>query len=157
MKEFEINESITIECKYKNCRDGFSHYATLIYNGNDVETVKVHYINRTWESYEFESVLFKLVEKSKILNETEKQEVKQYIKEYENINRKEVNDTFKGLSMFMKMTDLFNDDIKTKNESKLKMVQATMGNGLILPDNWETIPEPEKEKRLNNISNMLME
>lgn len=155
MKVFKVNKNIEMIASYKNARDGFNHFATLMYNGNDVETVKSHYINRTWESYEFESVLLKLAEKSKILSISEKTEVKQYIKDYENTNRQAVNNTFKSLSMFMKMTDLFVDDLKSKNESKLRMIQATIGNGLILPDNWETIPEAEKETRLNNIQNML--
>lgn len=37
---------------FQKCRDGFNHVGILICDGVTVRTAKVHYINRTWESYD---------------------------------------------------------------------------------------------------------
>lgn len=60
MREFKINDSMTAICESKNTRNGFKHEATLLINGYEVATSKICYLNRTWEAFEFESVLFKL-------------------------------------------------------------------------------------------------
>ena len=44
-------------CTSKSANVGFYHICTVTdSNGNEVLTTKVHYINRTWESYPFQSV-----------------------------------------------------------------------------------------------------
>lgn len=42
---------ITTSYYFQNCRDGFNHIGVLYHNGEEVHRTKVHYINRTWESY----------------------------------------------------------------------------------------------------------
>jgi hypothetical protein len=42
---------ITTAYYFQNCRCGFNHVAILMFNGEVINTNKVHYINRTWESY----------------------------------------------------------------------------------------------------------
>lgn len=42
---------ITTAYYFQNCRCGFNHVAVLMFNGEVINTNKVHYINRTWESY----------------------------------------------------------------------------------------------------------
>lgn len=42
---------VTTSYFFQNCRDGFNHVAILIVNGEIINRAKVHYINRTWESY----------------------------------------------------------------------------------------------------------
>lgn len=42
---------ITTSFYYQNCRDGFNHIGLLLNDGDVILTTKVHYINRTWESY----------------------------------------------------------------------------------------------------------
>jgi len=41
-------------------------------DGKEVESAKVCYLNRTWESYKFQTVLGHLVKKSTVLTEEEK-------------------------------------------------------------------------------------
>jgi len=60
MRIFEINENVKIVCESQSTRTGFRHIAVLFINGREVERQKCCYINRTWESYEFESVIKKL-------------------------------------------------------------------------------------------------
>lgn len=38
-------------------REGFNHFSTLCINGIEVAKAKVHYINRTWEAYQFQTTM----------------------------------------------------------------------------------------------------
>lgn len=49
-----VNESI-------GNRSGFVHRSTLMENDREVATYKIQYINRTWESYRYQSVMMGLV------------------------------------------------------------------------------------------------
>lgn len=47
-----------LEGWFENCHDGFNHFGTLIRDWTSVcGDKKIHYINRTWERFTFESVL----------------------------------------------------------------------------------------------------
>ena len=43
--------------EWGNCRDGFNHFTTILRDGIEQVEHKVHYINRTWERYEFETCM----------------------------------------------------------------------------------------------------
>lgn len=64
MKAFRINKDTQIICEWVKTRTAFKHIATLLINGREVDSTKICYQNRTWESFEFESVLNKLIEKT---------------------------------------------------------------------------------------------
>lgn len=55
------NHEYTFYCKYVNCRDGFSHTCELYMNGWRINSSRRHYINRTWESYRYQSVMLDAV------------------------------------------------------------------------------------------------
>ncbi len=66
------NQEFTIFCEWGKTRSGFKHTATLkkSYKNNDfknaieyweIDSAKCFYLNRTWESYQFESVIKKLI------------------------------------------------------------------------------------------------
>ena len=38
-------------------RDGFNHATTLLRDGRELGTASVHYINRTWERYTYQTVM----------------------------------------------------------------------------------------------------
>ena len=62
MKIFNVNfqgEKNSIYCKCENTRNGFKHVATMNYNGNTYVATS-YYINRTWECFEYQSVIRKL-------------------------------------------------------------------------------------------------
>ena len=62
MKAFSGNfqgEKNSIYCKYENTRNGFKHVATMYYNRNTYVAV-CYYLNRTWECFEYQSVIRKL-------------------------------------------------------------------------------------------------
>lgn len=53
---------INFENKYTESRSGFTHTSKLYYNSELVVTAKCHYLNRTWESYPFQSVMQKAIQ-----------------------------------------------------------------------------------------------
>jgi hypothetical protein len=60
---FRINGTdYTIVNEWKKTRNGFKHESTLLNNTPfELMKVKVNYINRTWERFQFESSMKKLV------------------------------------------------------------------------------------------------
>ena len=79
MRIFKITPKIEIVCESQRTRNGFRHLATLMIDGRERDTAKCCYLNRTWERYEFQSVLNKLVDKSDSLNDEEKVICKTFI------------------------------------------------------------------------------
>lgn len=63
MRLFKLDDRYTIVCETINTRKGFKHVATLLDNGFEVESTKICYQNRTWESFQYQCVLSRLVYK----------------------------------------------------------------------------------------------
>ena len=146
MKLFQINKNIAIVCNWHNTRNGFKHTATLLYDGQERDEVKICYLNRTWERFEFESVLEKLVEETGSLTDKEKKLASKYIKNYGH----EPDPTLKNVAMVASLGEIFGKTKEEKNDWKTRMLKAGLGNrGLIMPDDWDELSEDEKEKRLN--------
>lgn len=59
----EINgESYTIDCYTTDTRDGFCHHASIYLNGREYKA-RVSYLNRTWESFDYETTIKRLIDK----------------------------------------------------------------------------------------------
>lgn len=59
----ELDHTFTFVCRSRNTRHGFAHDAELFcedFPCNGIET-SCFYLNRTWERYEYQSVMFKAV------------------------------------------------------------------------------------------------
>ena len=76
MQIFKLDEKTQVVCQSEGTRYGFRHLATLMVNGQEMEKNKCCYYNRTWESWQFQSVVMGLIEKTKFLTEKEKIESK---------------------------------------------------------------------------------
>ena len=61
MRIFSLDNEYSVVCNFHKTRNGFKHVATLHRNGFDIGSTKVCYLNRTWERFEFQSVLEKIV------------------------------------------------------------------------------------------------
>jgi hypothetical protein len=59
MKIFNYTDNLAVVCECKPTRNGFKHVATVLHNGRVVDVEQCFYLNRTWESFEYESVLRK--------------------------------------------------------------------------------------------------
>ena len=54
--KFEVNNrEIVFVCEARDTRSGFAHDATLIVDGNQWGKASCFYLNRTWESWSFQS------------------------------------------------------------------------------------------------------
>ena len=66
--------------------------------------------------------------------------------------KEERDDTIglKNIAMVAKMGDILCEGKKEKNDWKARMIKAGLENrGLIMPDDWDSLSEDEKERRLN--------
>ena len=63
MQTYRINEDLKIEAwSWSRGRSSWGHEARAIYNGREIESVRCTYYNRTWEAYQYQSVMQKLVD-----------------------------------------------------------------------------------------------
>jgi hypothetical protein len=72
MKIFNLDKNFSIVCDFVGTRNGFKHTAILCRKGQEVYETKICYLNRTWECFEFESVLLKVIDERFTGKELEK-------------------------------------------------------------------------------------
>jgi len=61
MRIFNLNSEYNVVCNWQNTRYGFRHLAVLHKNGFEIAREKCCYYNRTWERFEFETVINKVI------------------------------------------------------------------------------------------------
>ena len=145
MKKFILSENYDIICDYQKTRNGFKHTAKILENGNEVYKTKICYLNRTWERYEYQSVLHKAID-----NYFDEKEANQFKEKVDNIKR---DNPFKSVGMAMTLGGLICNTQEEKNKFKKRMLDAI--NGISFPENWDTLSEEEKAKRLKKIEDMI--
>lgn len=149
MKTFKINKDLTIVCEWKKTRRAFKHEATLLQNGREVDKTKICYINRTWERFTFESVMKQLLGKTNLL--TDRQKANFIKRAYKEATGKTTS-RFKTIKAIASLSDVFGKTKKQKNDWKARILKAGLGDlGLTIPEDWNTLTENEKEKRLNGV------
>lgn len=72
MQTFKINKDIEIICQSEGTRYGFRHLASLMVNGHEIEKDKACYYNRTWERFQFETVIRSVLEKTNAITKRQK-------------------------------------------------------------------------------------
>jgi len=143
MKTFRITDRIEIVCESKKTRKGFKHEATLLLDGSERDKVKCCYLNRTWEAYEYQSVIQELIRKTKSIPDSERELCKAFIEK----DRTDWSQ-FKTTSMVANLGEMLCDSQKEKNDWKARMLKAGLGNmGLQMPDDWESLDENTKAAR----------
>jgi hypothetical protein len=153
MKTFELNEHMRIVCDCVNTRYGFRHDALLYEDGIFIDKAKVCYYNRTWESFEYETVISNLLHKRKSLPVGA---ISIFMQRCREGYVAEVNQKFNMIAGLAKMGELLSDDKKEQNDWKKRMLDAGLsGLGLDMPDNWDSLSEDDKERRLNSVITML--
>lgn len=154
MRTFKISNTLEAVCKSEKTRYGFRHLAELLCNGQEIASAKCCYYNRTWESYEFQSVLQDLAEKAKKGLTT--REYNKFVKLIENgwvvEEKKQVDEMFSSIAMVAKMGELLTTDKKQANDWKLRMIKTGLPeNAVIMPENWDKLSEDEKQSRLDRV------
>ena len=138
MNIFKLSKDYEVICNWKKTRNGFKHTATLCKNNNSVSETKICYLNRTWESFEYESVLHKVINAY-----FDEKQAKKYIKKL----KAPENEQFKAVSMVCALGEIMCNKQEEKNKFK-KRILGTI-KGIDFPQDWEKLLEKEKEKRLN--------
>jgi len=147
MTEFKINKNISVICEAKKTRNGFKHEATLLINGAERNKTKICYLNRTWERYEFESVIEKLLDETPYLSKAQKSK---FLNRAKIQSGKESEEMFGAIGLIAKIGDIFGKTEKEKNDWKKRMLTAGLGKqGLEFPEDWDGLSEEEKKVRLN--------
>lgn len=153
----KINSTLSVECRSEKTRYGFRHLAILYKDKGEIAKAKCCYYNRTWESYEFESVLGKLLKKadqSALLSKWDLRCFDKFIKD----GGKQTNDSLHTIATIAQMGEIFCNSQKQKNDWKARMLKAGLeSKGFIMPEDWNELSEDEKENRLNKIINTLQE
>jgi len=80
MKIFKLNNKYSVVCEAGNTRNGFKHTATLMRDGENIDSTKICYLNRTWEAYTYQSVLLQILDKTTMLTDKEKRRFKNKVK-----------------------------------------------------------------------------
>lgn len=147
-KSFRVNDNAEIVCEWVKTRYGFRHDAKLYVNGQFVEKAKACYYNRTWESFEYESVISDLLHKTKHISVEDRDA---FLKRARQGYHDEVNAQFGFISAIAKLGDVLCTDKKESNDWKSRMIKAGIGDAIQMPSDWDSLSEDEKETRLNAV------
>jgi len=69
---FKLDDTHTAACSFIPTKNGFKHQIILIHPIYENEVSKVCYLNRTWETYQFQTALKHAIEKSTTLTTDQK-------------------------------------------------------------------------------------
>lgn len=141
MKIFEMNDQIRIVADWKKTRNGFKHEATLFFEGREAGFAKCTYLNRTWEAYEYQSVLQEVAEKASIPAEL-KPALNEFIANYEE------RGTFDAVKMVAAFGEILAPDQAARNDWKKRMMEAGLP-GIDFPEDWDQLTEDEKTRRID--------
>lgn len=150
-KNIVINDNISIYFRTQDTSYGFRNLAELRETSgtgteytSETTTAKCTYYNRTWESFTYQTVGHKVIDKHF------GKDSKDLIRKFDEIMTGKVEDFYKTVGMIAKIGNVIADTQKDKNDWKLRMIKAGVPE-ISLPEDWNTLPEDEKESRLNNI------
>ena len=146
-KTFPIDKEYEVEAYWQRTRNGFRHVAILKKNGVEVDKATANYLNRTWERYEYESVLKNLLADNPNLTQAQKDK---FFGKTEQKDKEELDKRFGAISMVAKMGDIFGKTPKERVDWKKRMLKAGLPE-LDIPEDWETLSDKEKESRLDKV------
>ena len=146
MKIFRINPEYAVICEWKKTRTAFKHEATLTRDGNQIHKTKICYLNRTWERYEFQSVIRKV-----LTGFFPEAEAKNFMALIDLEVNGEPDPVLKTVGIAAAFGEILCQTQEEKNEWKLRMLKAGLENrGLTFPDDFGNLPEDEKTRRLDS-------
>ena len=156
MRVFIIDEKTKIVGTTHNTRTGFRHLVKFIVDGKEIESRSVSYYNRTWESYDYQTAIRELLRKmvtSKRLTAERAEHIQAIC---DGRAKAEFDSRFKTLGAIAMMGEIMGETKKEKNDWKTRMFEAGLsGYGLEKPNDWDSLSEDEKEKRLNKVIEMM--
>lgn len=148
MENFSLSKSISITCRSESTRYGFRHLATLYANGFEKAKSKACYYNRTWESYTFQTVLHKVIDAY-----FSAQLAGKYKKKVDRIALGEEKKQFTTIANIAMLGSILCEKQEDQNNFKKRILSTIPG--IDFPDDFSTIPENEKQKRLDAAINVI--
>lgn len=145
METFTLPEDFIIACRSEGTRYGFRHLAELTHNGREVAKDKACYYNRTWERYTFETVIHGVIDK--YFDEVTAKAYKEIVDKQA---LGDIEQSFKMIGVIAKLGEVFTDKPEEQNKWKRRMLEAGL-SGLDFPEDFDDLPEEEKENRLNMV------
>lgn len=157
MKKINLTPSIFAMCESRSTRNGFCHNCTLFYNDREVSFARVSYLNRTWESYQFQTVIFRAIEKCLKDRKLKAYPGRQPFDDAMTAatNYKETGGALHFAALVAKMGDIFGGNASESNEFKKRMLATTPG--IQFPEDWDSLSEEEKSRRLDGAINNVLE
>lgn len=142
LQTFELSRDYTIECQTQNTSYGFRHLAILRENGTLARTAKCCYYNRTWESFTYQSV------GHKVINDYFTGEQAGIHKEiFDRRGEKEASSFLKIPLMLASLGNALCETGEDKNRWKKRFIEKIPG--IDFPEDFDTLPEEEKQRRLD--------
>ena len=81
-KNTKLVKGIQAVCYSENTQSGFRHVAHICAGGRQIGRAKCTYTNRTWESFEYESVLKRAIEGSDCLTGNQMKALNRQLQKY---------------------------------------------------------------------------
>lgn len=164
-KLITIRPGLQISFKSQDTSYGFRHLAELREEsgfGSDYEVFKTEakstYYNRTWESFTYQTVGHKAIRKHFSSSKENILEGEEVIRQFDLIASGEAEaetaSMFGAVAMVAKFGEVLSDSKEEANSWKKRMIQAGLPD-VQFPEDWESIPEEEKEDRLNALIKFL--
>ena len=146
---FNVSNRMTVFAHSERTRYGFRHVATLYLDGVENARAVATYYNRTWERYTFETVLFSLHEKASLPSVGLSHQLYRYIKQEDERTADDMK-PLRAIAAVARLGEILAPDQTSANDWKARMLRAGLeGRGLIMPDDWATLSEDEKQRRLD--------
>lgn len=161
IKTAELSATVSINFMTQDTSYGFRHLAELTERtgtGADYKVsetkAKSTYYNRTWESFDYESVGHKVIQKH-----FDKNTAEVYCGLLDSWgngeSEKQTAGLFNMVNLAMTAGSILTDSQAEKNAWDKKMLSAMPG--VSFPDNWDTLSEEEKTKRLDQVKSFIKE
>lgn len=147
MEHYTITENLYFQAWSWRKSGRWGHKAKAVYNGREIAEVNITYLNRTWEAYEFQSVMQKLIE---VLDAEKTVPLKDRIQAYKIVKTGDRRD-LKKLQSIGAMAML--GGIIGGNKTKARILGSIPG--VMIPDDFENLPEIEQSRRLDGAINIL--
>lgn len=147
METYIFSDDLKFEAWYFESSRSWGHKARAIYKGRELSEVKVVYQNRTWEAYKYQSVMQKLVDVldcDQIVPLSERLNASRMIKEGDGRDMKHL----RGIGALASIAGIIGG-----NKSKAKILESVPG--IMMPDDFDQLPEIEQSRRLDGAINIL--
>lgn len=143
-KTFNPEPHIEVRCGRQNTSYGFRHLAEVYSGYRKIASAKACYYNRTWESYEFQSVAHAALRKA-----YPEDLAKIYCDTIDGKGKEDALSGVRTIGFVAAMGSILATGQEAQNDWKLRMLKAGLGDSINMPDDWASLSEDEKTRRLD--------